>query len=216
MQFDGQSFRRLSKTVQRSEREPFQQRRRPRPRFTPFGDTLPTVPCVNGSGLVIPAYGLVKKSSVVSGAVTCVRPDTTWGTYLVNGSSDVPIGGTFRGYCTGQVTVLGTAGGTGQMVGPIPNSFGAKSGSPLIHLMLAPASGLYLGSLCPPQVLYGKPLANISAGGSGSMIVYDNTRTAITPQITVAISYAVASLTTSKLMSAGYNAGAWYGFPGEC
>ena len=217
MQFDGQSVRRIVRDVVRGERTPLATRRRPRQRFTPFGDALPRIPCVNSSGITIPAYGLIKKSNVAaSGRVQCVRPDSTWGQYLVNGGASVAAGAEFLAYGTGQVNVLSITGNGSPSLGPVPNSFTARFGNPGIEYFGNVPGSYALGVLRPPTVLIGKPSANISLGSSGTMIVYDSARLAISPQLTVAISYAYASLVTTKFMSAIYNAGAWYGAPLEC
>lgn len=209
--------RRLVRSVLATERQAFPATRPTQHLYSPLGESLPSIPCVNTSGLTIPAYGLVKKNGVTAGGrVQCVRPDATWGQYLVNLAGDVPAGQDFRAYGSGQVTVLLGAGGTGNSAGPIPNSFGAKAGSPLIHQWVSGGTNLLIGSLDPPQVLVGKPSSNITIGGNGSMIVHDNNRVAISPQITVSIAYAFASLTTAKFMTAIFNAGAWYGAPLEC
>lgn len=210
-----EDFKRAVRAIRAYEREAFPAIRPKQHLYSPLGDTLPTVPCVNGSGLVIPAYGLVKRTGVSGGNVTCVRPDGNWGFYLVNAnSSEVAVGATFRGYCAGQVTVAAAGGGTGTDVGPVANSFLGKIGVPLIHFYLSVGSTL-TGDFAPPQVLVGKPLANIGAGSSGSLVLYDNTLAAISPQMVVSVR-AMATLGTTKFASAVYNSGIWLAMPMEC
>lgn len=211
MQFDEQSVKRIAKTVQRVEREAFPQRRRARQRFTPFGDSLPTVPCLNSSGFVIPAYGLVKVSGSQNGEVACVRPNAVWGTYLVNVGSEVAVDGSFRAHGAGLVTFATTAATAGPgYYGPTANSFLCSAGVLIDHFVGGQ------GNLDPPDVLWGKPLANIAIGAAGSMVLYGAGLTAISPQMTVPIARAFAALTTDKFMSAVHNGGAWYGLPAEC
>lgn len=213
-----EDVRRVVRSVLSHERQAFPAIRPTQHQFTPFSPGVPAIPCVNSSGTTIPAYGLVKKSGVApSGRVQCVRPDSTWGQYLVNGASDVPAGQDFSAYGTGQVNVLSITGNGSPSLGPVPNSFTARFGNPLIEYFgQVSGGGPAIGVLRQPNVLIGKPTANISLGSSGTMAVYDSARVAISPQLTVAISYAYASLVTTKFMSAVYNAGAWYGAPLEC
>lgn len=209
--------RRVIRSVLASERQAFPPIRPAQHQYTPFAPGLPTIPCVNSAGITIPAYGLVKKSGVAaSGRVQCIRPDSTWGQYLVNGGADVAAGADFNAYGTGQVNVLSITGNGSPSLGPVPNSFTARFGNPLIEYFGNVPGSYAIGVLRQPNVLIGKPTANISLGSSGTMAVYDSARVAISPQLTVAISYAYASLVTTKFMSAVYNAGAWYGAPLEC
>lgn len=209
-------FDRAVRAILRSEREAFKQRRRPRPRFTPFGDSLPTVPCVNQSGMTIPAQGLVKKTGVSSGSVTCTRPDGVWGVYLVNAGGDVPNGANFRAYQGGYVDVRVSSTPTTGDVGPKANSFDAMPNTPLVHVAVSGSGSTVIGWLDPPQVLFGKPSSAISAGGSGNLILHNSARQPVSPQILVPVDWAPVALVTNKLASATYNAGAWYALPVEC
>lgn len=213
-----EDVRRIVRSVLATERQAFPAVRPTQHMYTPLGESIPKIPCTNVSGMTIPAYGLVKKSGVAaSGRVQCIRPDATWGQYLVNLGSDVPAGSDFLALGGGQVSVLSGGGVANLSLGPQPNSFAARVGNPLIEYYGGGVGGApIIGVMRPPAVLVGKPSSNITIGGSGSMIVYDSQRVAISPQLIVSIAYAFASLTTTKFMSAIYNAGAWYGAPLEC
>lgn len=212
-----EDVRRVIRSVLATERRPLPPVRPTQHLYSPLGERLPTVPCINRSGFVIPAKGLVKKSGVESDVVACVRPDNQWGVYLVNAGGDVPINGSFRAYAGGQVEVLtaGSSSGSAE-VGPTPNAFTAQPGVPLIHLMAPPTTGQMLGWFDPPRELFGKPTASIGSGGSGDLVIYTNGRAATSPQLTVRLSWVGVALNSTKFATALYNAGAWYGAPYEC
>lgn len=206
-----EDVRRIIRAVLATERRPLPPIRPTQHLFSPLGATLPTVPCLNSSGFVIPPYGLVKVSGSQNAEVACVRPNAVWGTYLVNGPSEVPVDGSFRAHAAGLVTFATSAPTAGPgYYGPTANSFLCQAGVLIDHFVGGQ------GNLDPPDVLWGKPLANIAQGAAGSMILYLPGLTAISPQITVPIARTFAALDSTKFMSAVHNGGAWYGLPAEC